>query len=368
MRSRPRWPLRSHPPRAPARRRVAQTPGPQLQQHAQDRHGRSVHGRRRLPRQRAAQLGEVRGQDARARSTDSRSASSRVTPPSSRVRQSGPDAGAEVRRGQERRRRDRPVDVRRRRGVEPDVLRGGLAHISRVRDADVADEGRAEEATPSFFRVVPGDYIQGPTDANFMISKGAKNVVLFDFQEPYSQGLADAAELVLKAKGVTTTRQSVSNTSTDFSSFVTKVPSSADFVFFPTQKPGDAQNFAQQLHRAGQEGEGVRRRRLERRLAVQGAGLVRLQLRAGHQRHRRRQGDHRRLEEGQSRRRSSARSARRPTSPRRSRCRRSSTRATPARARSTIGATLSATSSGSSDPELDPRWRASASRRSRTTR
>ena len=86
-----------------------------------------------------------------------------------------------------------------------------------------------------------------------MIKQGAKNVVLFDFQEPYSQGLADAAELVLKAKGVTTSRQSVSNTTTDFSSFVTKVPSDADFVFFPTQKPGDAQNFAQQLLEQGKK-------------------------------------------------------------------------------------------------------------------
>ena len=31
-----------------------------------------------------------------------------------------------------------------------------------------------------------------------------KKVVVFDFQEPYSLGLADAAEAVLKAKGVTT--------------------------------------------------------------------------------------------------------------------------------------------------------------------
>ncbi len=87
----------------------------------------------------------------------------------------------------------------------------------------------------------------------FMVSKGAKKVVLFDFQEPYSQGLSDAAELVLKAKGVSTSRQSVSNTTTDFSSFVTKVPSDADFVFFPTQKPGDAQNFAQQLLEQGKK-------------------------------------------------------------------------------------------------------------------
>jgi len=53
--------------------------------------------------------------------------------------------------------------------------------------------------------VVPGDYIQGPSDAAFMINKlKVKKVVLFDFQEPYSQGLASAAETVLKAKGVST--------------------------------------------------------------------------------------------------------------------------------------------------------------------
>jgi branched-chain amino acid transport system substrate-binding protein len=129
----------------------------------------------------------------------------------------------------------------------------GLAHISESATRTSLTKGSPREATQSFFRVVPGDYIQGPTDAAFMISKGAKKVVLFDFQEPYSQGLADAAELVLKAKGVSTSRQSVSNTTTDFSSFVTKVPSDADFVFFPTQKPGDAQNFAQQLIEQGKK-------------------------------------------------------------------------------------------------------------------
>jgi hypothetical protein len=46
-----------------------------------------------------------------------------------------------------------------------------------------------------------------------MIKQGAKNVVLYDFQEPYSQGLASAAEAVLK--GVAT-RQSVASTVTDF--------------------------------------------------------------------------------------------------------------------------------------------------------
>ena len=129
----------------------------------------------------------------------------------------------------------------------------GLAHISPSATRTSLTKGAALEGTSAFFRVVPGDYIQGPSDANFMIKKGAKNVVVIDFQEPYSQGLANAAENVLKKKGVTTTRLSIANTVTDFSSFVTKVPSSADFVFFPTQKPGDAQNFAQQLIEQGKK-------------------------------------------------------------------------------------------------------------------
>ena len=128
------------------------------------------------------------------------------------------------------------------------------AHLA-VGDAHVADEGRrrrrrrrrssaSSRATTSRARRTP----------NFMIDKLVpRTSCSFDFQEPYSQGLADAAEVVLKAKGVSTTRQSVANTVTDFSSFVTKVPSDADFVFFPTQKPADAQNFAQQLIEQGKK-------------------------------------------------------------------------------------------------------------------
>src|SRR6476469_3516834 len=74
-----------------------------------------------------------------------------------------------------------------------------------------------------------------------------------DFQEPYSLGLASAVDSVLKAKGVSTSRLSAPNTTTDYSAFVTKVPSDADIVFFPTQKPGDAQTFAQQLLEQGKK-------------------------------------------------------------------------------------------------------------------
>jgi branched-chain amino acid transport system substrate-binding protein len=129
-----------------------------------------------------------------------------------------------------------------------------IAHISPSATRTSLTQGPAKEATSAFFRVVPGDYIQGPTDANYMIKTlHVKKVVLLDFQEPYSVGLADAVEATLKKAGVSTTRLSAPNTTTDYSAYVTKVPSDADIVFFPTQKPGDAQTFAQQLIEQGKK-------------------------------------------------------------------------------------------------------------------
>jgi branched-chain amino acid transport system substrate-binding protein len=129
-----------------------------------------------------------------------------------------------------------------------------MAHVSPSATRTSLTKGDKKEATPAFFRVVPDDGIQGPNDAAFMITKlKVKKVVVLDFQEPYSQGLADQVEGYLKSKGVSTSRLSIPNTVTDFSSFVTKVPNDADIVFFPTQKPEDAQTFAQQLIEQGKK-------------------------------------------------------------------------------------------------------------------
>jgi branched-chain amino acid transport system substrate-binding protein len=130
----------------------------------------------------------------------------------------------------------------------------GIAQISPSATRTSLTKGANREATSSFFRVVPGDYIQGPTDANYMVDKlNAKRVVVIDFQEPYSVGLADAAENVLKKRGVNVSRQSTSVNTTDFSSLVTRVPNDADVVFFPTQQPADAQTFGQQLLEQGKK-------------------------------------------------------------------------------------------------------------------
>jgi branched-chain amino acid transport system substrate-binding protein len=131
-----------------------------------------------------------------------------------------------------------------------------LAHISpsATRTDLTKTVNGTNEGTPAFFRDVPGDYIQGPSDANFMIKNlKVKKVVIMDFQEPYSLGLAAAVDQTLKAAGVSTTRLSAPNTTTDYSAYVTKVPNDADVVFFPTQKPGDAQTFAQQLIEQGKK-------------------------------------------------------------------------------------------------------------------
>jgi branched-chain amino acid transport system substrate-binding protein len=129
-----------------------------------------------------------------------------------------------------------------------------IAHLSPSATRTSLTQGATKDGTPAFFRDVPGDYIQGPSDANFMIkSLKVKKVVLLDFQEPYSVGLSDSVEATLKKAGISTTRLSAPNTTTDYSAYVTKVPSDADVVFFPTQKPGDANTFAQQLIEQGKK-------------------------------------------------------------------------------------------------------------------
>jgi branched-chain amino acid transport system substrate-binding protein len=130
----------------------------------------------------------------------------------------------------------------------------GIAQISPSATKISLTKGSPRDAAPSFFRDVPADDVQGPSDANYMVKTlKVKNVAIIDFQEPYSVGLAGQVDTVLKAAGVTVSHQSISNTVTDFSSYVTNVPASADIVFFPTQKPADAQTFASQLAEQGKK-------------------------------------------------------------------------------------------------------------------
>ncbi|HET7566701.1 MAG TPA: branched-chain amino acid ABC transporter substrate-binding protein [Gaiellaceae bacterium] len=136
--------------------------------------------------------------------------------------------------------------------IAPILKKAGFAFISgsatRVSLTDGSYSGY-------FFRDVPNDGVQGPTDADYMMSdlgvaKG-DSVMVVDDQEAYSTGLADIVQQKLKAKGVTVDRESVSQKATDFSSLIAKVGSSTKVVFLPFQIASEAQLFADQLKAAG---------------------------------------------------------------------------------------------------------------------
>ena len=106
-----------------------------------------------------------------------------------------------------------------------------------------------------FYRVVPNDGVQGPTDATFAMAKlGVKagdRVMDVDNQNAYSTGLSDIIDKTLRARGVTVDRESISSTSTDYSSLVAKVSSSTKVVFLTWQVAGNAQLFASQMKEQG---------------------------------------------------------------------------------------------------------------------
>lgn len=107
---------------------------------------------------------------------------------------------------------------------------------------------------PTFFRVVPHDDIQGPTDAEYMAEElGAQEVFIIDDQTSYSVGLADVTTSALEERGVSVERESVSQDATDYSALVSRVTAGTDVVFLPWQIAANGQLFAQQMEEQGKE-------------------------------------------------------------------------------------------------------------------
>ena len=131
---------------------------------------------------------------------------------------------------------------------------GGLGYVTgsatRVSLTDGHTDGVNRQGY--FFRTVPNDNIQGPTVANYIRLKlKAQRVFIIDDQETYSQGLSDNVQANLKAHGISVTRDSVNQTTTDFSSLVAKIPGNTDVIYIPWQLSPRAQAFGQQLKGAG---------------------------------------------------------------------------------------------------------------------
>jgi branched-chain amino acid transport system substrate-binding protein len=103
-----------------------------------------------------------------------------------------------------------------------------------------------------FYRTVPSDAAQGPTVANWMTKELKwKRVYIIDDQEAYSQGLADGVQKILASRGVKVTRDSISQTDSDFSSKIAKIPNNTQGIYIPWQLAPQAQTFGQQLRAAG---------------------------------------------------------------------------------------------------------------------
>jgi len=130
---------------------------------------------------------------------------------------------------------------------------GGLGFVSgsatRVSLTDGHTDGNRRGY---FFRTVPKDGAQAPVVANWMTKKLKwKRVYIIDDQETYSQGLANGVEKILKNRGVTTLHDSISQTASDFSSTIAKIPNNYQGIYIPWQLAPQAQAFGQQLQAAG---------------------------------------------------------------------------------------------------------------------
>jgi branched-chain amino acid transport system substrate-binding protein len=105
---------------------------------------------------------------------------------------------------------------------------------------------------PTFFRVVPNDFVQAPSIVNFAIKTlKAKHVVVVDSQDDYSTALSKGVTYRFRIKGVKVDRESVAATDTDFSTIATNVANDVQVVVFATQTASAAQTLSNQLREQG---------------------------------------------------------------------------------------------------------------------
>jgi branched-chain amino acid transport system substrate-binding protein len=129
--------------------------------------------------------------------------------------------------------------------VGPLFGRAGLAFISgSATNPTLTSSGK----NPTFFRVVSRDDVQGPQDANFIVSHlHPKALMIVDDQEVYSTGLVSAMIPVFQKAGIKVDHESVSQKVTDFSSLVAKVTPQTTVVVLPWQVAANGEQFGKNL-------------------------------------------------------------------------------------------------------------------------
>jgi branched-chain amino acid transport system substrate-binding protein len=109
--------------------------------------------------------------------------------------------------------------------------------------------------TGFFFRTVPPDSSQSKSVSAYMVNTlKVKRVYIVDDQEAYSTGLADEVGALLKAKGVSVSRDGVSQSQSDFSAIINKIPRNTQLVYLPWQLPPKGKAFGQQMKTLGRGG------------------------------------------------------------------------------------------------------------------
>ena len=109
--------------------------------------------------------------------------------------------------------------------------------------------------TGFFFRTVPPDSSQSKSVANYMVNTlKVKRVYIIDDQEAYSTGLADEVQKILQGKGVSVSRDGVSQQQSDFSPIINKIPRNTQLVYLPWQLPPKGKAFGQQMKTLGRGG------------------------------------------------------------------------------------------------------------------
>jgi branched-chain amino acid transport system substrate-binding protein len=133
--------------------------------------------------------------------------------------------------------------------VSPIFRRAGIGYIS----GSATRVDLTSGANRGFYRVVPHDGIQAPTDARYIRNSiRASRIVVVDDQTSYGQPLADAVAAQLRRLGAATvTRESARQQQTDYSALVSSIPRDTQIVFLAWQVAADAQLLARQLREQG---------------------------------------------------------------------------------------------------------------------
>lgn len=134
--------------------------------------------------------------------------------------------------------------------VGPAFSEAGLGFVS----ASATNPDLTNGDNPTFFRVVPTDAVQGPTDAEFIAGTiGAKKVVVIEEKTDYGTGIAKSVADALTAAGVANEVIAVPEDKKSYDDVVSKVGDDVDVVFVTFQVAAKSEQVAQSLVKSGKK-------------------------------------------------------------------------------------------------------------------